>query len=92
MAKASANIETTVKINGATIELDENELLTLYAILNRVGGSPDKSYRKYTDSILYAINTSIGVLNLQGLKGYDKIGSTVSETQRAIYFNDWEEK
>jgi hypothetical protein len=89
MAKASANIETTVKINGATIELDENELMTLYAILNRVGGSPDKSYRKYTDSILYAIHTSIGVLNLQG---YSKISSTVSETQRAIYFNDWEEK
>jgi hypothetical protein len=89
MAKASANIETTVKINGATIELDENELLTLYAILNRVGGSPDKSYRKYTDSILYAINTSIGASNIQG---YSKISSTVSETQRAIYFNDWEEK
>ena len=41
------------------LRLDRNEAETLYDILGKIGGSPEKSNRKYAQSILEAMKNGL---------------------------------
>lgn len=56
MAKATVKYKEVVRpIESVTLTLNQDELIVLTAILNRIGGCPDKSPRKHASSILNAI-------------------------------------
>jgi hypothetical protein len=43
--------------DGVTLHLTNDESKALVAVLHRVGGHPDKSWRRYTDEIAGALHT-----------------------------------
>jgi hypothetical protein len=74
MAMATVKLKPPVvqPIESVTLTLDEDEVKTLIAILNRIGGSPNYSARKYSDKIRSALHDElnrIGVeVNTAGIK------------------------
>lgn len=73
MATATAKLKPlTQPIESVTLTLDEDEVKTLIAIFNRIGGSPNHSARKYSDKIssaLYGELRAIGAdLDTSGIK------------------------
>ncbi len=66
MATAIAKLKPPVAqpIESVTLTLDEDEVKTLIAILNRIGGSPNHSARKYSDKISSALH---GELHMVGV-------------------------
>ena len=87
MAMATVKLKPPVAqpIESVTLTLDEDEVKTLIAILNRIGGSPNHSARKYTDAIssaLYAELDRIGVeVNTAGINIDEKLSG-----RGTIYF------
>jgi len=74
-------------IETLTLTLDEKELKTLVAILNRIGGCPDNSPRKHAANILEAI-----MRETRGSGGLDcGAESACIDKQRSgsIYFEDY---
>jgi hypothetical protein len=62
MAKASVEYREIQVIDLVNLTLNENELKLLMTVLGYVGGSPDESPRKYSDSIYRAIrNLKLGI-------------------------------
>lgn len=61
MAIATAKLKQPVvqPLESITLTLDENEVKALIAVLNRVGGNPHTSARKYTDSIHTAVHSEL---------------------------------
>lgn len=67
MATATAKLKQPVvqPLESITLTLDENEVKALITVLNRVGGNPHTSARKYTDSISNAIHTELNRIRLE---------------------------
>ena len=86
MAKATVKYKEVIRpIESVTLTLNQDELIVLTAILNRIGGCPDNSPRKYASSILDAIVNDVEpeILN------YAKVSELIDHTQLSgsIYFN-----
>ncbi len=60
MAKANKQLReeqvtTTVEVERVVLELTQDEVDALYAVLMKVGGSPIHTGRKYTNNVLEAL-------------------------------------
>jgi hypothetical protein len=90
MAKAIVKYKEAIRpVESVTLTLNHDELIILTAILNRIGGDPDKSPRKHAASILNAIVNGVE----PELRDYDKVrGWVVDNNDRigSIYFGDYE--
>jgi hypothetical protein len=88
MAKATVKYKEPVRpIESVTLTLNQDELVVLTAILNRIGGSPDKSPRKHAGSILNAIKNGVDRDN----RDYSEVSKLVDYNQGSahIYFRDY---
>lgn len=62
MAKATAQYKEVVRpVEKVTLEINQDEAITLLNILARVGGCPTHSPRKHADSIYIALGDVIGM-------------------------------
>lgn len=89
MAKATVKYKEVIRpIESVTLMLNHDELLVLTAILNRIGGSPDKSPRKHAASILNAIVNGVE----PEIRDYSKVRELVDPNRigGTIYFGDYE--
>jgi hypothetical protein len=95
MAKATVKFRQIIQpIESVTLDISQNEALTLLTILGRVGGCPFKSPRRHGDSILEALRTAINIK-------YDELRETSEHKAMAaadhkghrnsIYFEDYSE-
>lgn len=73
----------TVKEKQLVLTLSDEEAKTLNLILNRVGGDPNKSRRKYADSIHNAMGS-------YKYTSSSKDDDFIDKRNRAIYFVDEE--
>lgn len=90
MAKATVTYKEPVRpIESVTLTLNQDELVVLTAILNRIGGCPDKSPRRHAGSILNAIVTGVE----PELRDYNKVSELVDQRISArpgsIYFGEY---
>lgn len=60
MAWATANVEVIHKIESVTLNLNEDEVNTLIALMARIGGSPTHSPRRHVDAISNALHMALG--------------------------------
>ncbi len=74
-------------LESLTLTLDEKELKTLVAILNRIGGCPDKSPRKHAGNILDAIMR--GTREAGGLDCGAESACVDEQHGGSIYFRDY---
>ena len=66
MAKANLKpIPVNSTLDSIHMEIDENELKLLLTVLDFVAGSPDKSPRKYADSIRISLQKSLSEVRYQ---------------------------
>jgi hypothetical protein len=89
MANATVKYKEVIRpIESVTLTLNHDELLVLTAILNRIGGSPDRSPRKHAASILNAIVNGVE----PELRDYYKVTALITNNEHAgsIYFGDYE--
>lgn len=89
MAKATKTVKqeevvwkTTKEVTGVTLELSEVEAKVLVGILERVGGSPSGSPRKFADAIGNALDAA-GVET-----PFDDTDDYLEEGKISIYFKD----
>lgn len=61
MAQAVANVEVIHKIESVTLNLSEDEVNTLIAIMARIGGSPTHSPRRHVSAISNALYKALNV-------------------------------
>lgn len=89
MAKATVKYKEAIRpVESVTLTLNQDELLVLTAILNRIGGCPDKSPRKHAASILNAIVNGVE----PEIRDYEKVSKLITNNDRSgsIYFGDYE--
>lgn len=90
MATATAKLKQPViqPLESVTLTLNPDEVQTLIAVLNRIGGSPSNSPRKHTQSIsnaLYeALNSVDALVDTSGIKFDDQISRPGT-----MYFKDF---
>jgi hypothetical protein len=90
MAKATVVYKEVIRpIDSVTITINHDELLTLTAILYRIGGHPDKSPRKHATSILDAISEGVDPKFLEYEKVRELIDVDVTKPAGTIYFEDY---
>ena len=66
MAKANLKpIPVNSTLDSIHMEIDENELKLLLTVLDFVGGCPDKSPRKYADSIRISLQKALSEVRYQ---------------------------
>lgn len=67
MAIATAKLKEPVvqPLESVTLTLNEDEVKTLIAILNRIGGSPWHSPRMHADSINHALHDALQSVNVE---------------------------
>ena len=90
MAKATVTYKEEIRpIESVTLTLNQDEVIVLTAILNRIGGCPDKSPRKHASSILNAIVNDVK----PEIRDYDKVAELVDQRNctrpGSIYFGDY---
>jgi hypothetical protein len=88
MANATVKYKEVIRpIESVTLTLNQDELLVLTAILNRIGGCPDKSPRKHAASILNAIVNGVE----PEIRDYEKVSELVDYSRPAgtIYFAEY---
>lgn len=88
MATATVTYKEIVRpIESVTLTLNQDEVIVLTAILNRIGGCPDKSPRRHAGSILSAIESIVGRENMK----YGKVNYLVdyNKSPGSIYFGDY---
>jgi hypothetical protein len=89
MAKATVKYKEAIRpVESVTLTLNQDELLVLTAILNRIGGDPAISPRKHAASILNAIVNGVE----PELRNYEKVSKLVTNNDHSgsIYFGDYE--
>ena len=92
MATATVKLKEINPIESVTITINQEELDTLMAILNRIGGCPDKSPRKHSANILMALQDA--TKNVRGRSELYETNVLVDDSGKydAIYFNDYPEE
>jgi hypothetical protein len=87
MATATVTYKEVRPIESVTLTLNEDEVIVLTAILNRIGGCFNNSPRKYASNILNAIGNSVDRENME----YGKVTELVDYTKSPgyIYFGDY---
>lgn len=87
MAKTTIKLkEVQIPIEEMTLTLNVNELKFLMVVLNRIGGDPNNSPRKYADDIQDAICTELNAHKAE-LSTHD-FDMKVCDKNRAIYFKE----
>lgn len=87
MAKTTIKLKKVqTPIEEMTLTLNVNELKFLMVVLNRIGGCPDKSPRKYADDIQDAICKELNA-HRTDLNFHD-FAAKVCDTNRAIHFKE----
>lgn len=93
MAKATVKYkEVVIPIESVTIVINQDELDTLIAILNRIGGCPDNSPRKHSTNILMALVDA--TKQTRGESNLYELGELIDSFGRygrhgTIFFNDY---
>lgn len=88
MAKSTIKLkEVRIPIEEMTLTLTVDELKFLMVVLNRIGGDPNNSPRKYADEIHDAICTELNAHKAE-LSTHD-FEMKVCAKDRAIYFKDF---
>jgi hypothetical protein len=90
MAKVTVVYKEVIRpIDSVTLTINHDELLTLTAILYRIGGDLSKSPRKHAASILNAIMNGVD----PELRDYEKVRELVdvdvTKPAGTIYFGDY---
>jgi hypothetical protein len=86
MAQATVKYKEEVRpIESVTLTLNQDELIVLTAILNRIGGCPDNSPRRHASSILNAIVNGVE----PEIRNYDKISIDYTQRYGSIYFEKY---
>lgn len=81
-------VETEVEETTYTMELSLDELKTLRAVFNRIGGDPNSGPRKHVDSMSNAIDGGVGHSRYDWSWAEPEI-SLMSKRRDGIYFNDY---
>ena len=88
MAKATVTYKEEIRpIESVTLTLNQDELIVLTAILNRIGGCPDNSPRIHAGNILNAIVNGVNRENRECGKVTELIDHTSSPG--SICFGDY---
>ncbi len=88
MAKTTIKLkEVQIPVEEMTLTLNVDELKFLMVVLNRIGGDPSNSPRKYADDIQDAIFKELNVHKAE--LNFDDFAAKVSDKDRAIYFRDF---
>lgn len=81
-------VETEVEETTYTMELSLDELKTLRAVFNRIGGGPNDSPRKHVDAMSNAIDAGVGKDRYNWAWAQPEI-DLMSKRRDGIYFNDY---
>ncbi len=82
---AKARLQEEPKLYKVILELSQDEAETLLGVTGGIGGDPETSRRKHTDSIRYALGRELG---------YDasaKVRDEMDGIKDIIYFKDQKE-
>ncbi len=87
MAKTTIKLkEVRIPVEEMTLTLNVNELKFLMVVLNRIGGDPNNSPRKYANDIQDAIRTELNAHKAE--VNFHDFAAKVCDIDRAIYFKD----
>ena len=93
MAKATVKFKQVVQpIEKVTLEINQSEVITLLAILSRVGGDPQYSPRKHADSIYEALRVAVNMdyCTLKQTNEFKSVDSSDNSGRRnGIIFDDY---